>query len=118
LINSNQSHANVVSADSIFRIDWEGELVNAPFFDVEDEYFVKTDPRLASVVALELMDLFYGVNQGRNVVEFIPDFPNHIERLAKNTASLLAELKTSDRYQRVMAKQAAEAETPTPPPAN
>lgn len=57
-INDSQSHANVVSSHSVFRIDDTGELINAPFFDIEDDYFVKSDLWLASAVALELMDLF------------------------------------------------------------
>jgi hypothetical protein len=56
LINNGQSHANVISADSVFRIDDTGELINAPFFDIEDDYFVKTALWLAASVALELMD--------------------------------------------------------------
>ena len=63
LINNAQSHANVVSADSVFRIADQGDLVSAPFFDIEDDYFVKTDLWLASSIAVELMDLFYGVNK-------------------------------------------------------
>jgi hypothetical protein len=108
LINNFQSHANVVSAHGVFRIDDTGELINAPFFDIEDDYFVKADLWLASAVALEMMDLFYGVNSGRNVIEFMPNFPEFIARLESDTTTLLAERKAADRYKNAMLEQVAD----------
>jgi hypothetical protein len=108
LINNSQSHANVVSAHSVFRIGDTGELINAPFFDIEDDYFVKSDLWLASAVALEMMDLFYGVNGGQNVIEFMPGFPDFIGRLERDTNALLAELKATDRYKNAAWKQVAD----------
>jgi hypothetical protein len=108
LINNSQSHANVVSAHSVFQINDTGELINAPFFDIEDNYFVKSDLWLASAVALEIMELFYEVNIERNVIEFMPGFPEFIRRLESDTNARLAELKGADRYQRTMARQAAD----------
>lgn len=48
-----------------------------------------------------------GVNKGCDVIEFIPNFPDHAGKLARNTDMLLGELKATDRYQKAMAKQAA-----------
>jgi hypothetical protein len=107
LINNNQSHANVISADSVFRIDDTGELINAPFFDIEDDYFVKTDLWLAAGIALELMDWFYGVNKGRDVIAFAPRFVEDVQALAKEADALRAEMVATDRYQRAMAKMDA-----------
>jgi hypothetical protein len=90
----------VTSAHNVFRIDSGGEHISAPFFDIEDDYFVKSDLWLASAVAIEIMDLFFGVNQGRNVIEFISGFPDHLHRAASDTEALLAELKDSERYKR------------------
>jgi hypothetical protein len=104
LINDAQSHANVVSSDSVFRIAATGDVIDAPFFDIEDEYFVKTDLWLTASVALELMDLFYGVNAGRNVIEFIPNFPAFIGRLQSDTATLRMEMMATTRYQAAMAR--------------
>jgi hypothetical protein len=42
-INVSSSHANIISAHNTFRIEESGERAGAPFFDVEDDYFVKTD---------------------------------------------------------------------------
>jgi hypothetical protein len=78
-----------------------------PFFDVEHDYFVKTDLWQSAAVALELMDLFYGVNKGRDVITFHPDFAPYIERLARTTDALLAKQKTTERYKRAAAKLSA-----------
>ena len=107
LINQAQSHANVVSAHSVFRIADTGDLINAPFFDIEDDYFVKGDLWLVAAVALDLMDLFYGVNASRNVIEFIPDFPAHFARLHSDTATLHAGLTATDRFKAATAKAGA-----------
>ena len=53
--------------------------MGAPFFDIEDEYFVKADLWLTSSVAITLMDFFFGVagqvaGGGHGVMEFRPDF--------------------------------------------
>jgi hypothetical protein len=103
-INSSAAHANIVSADSVFRIADAGDQINAPFFDVEDEYFVKCDLWLIASVALSLMDLFYGVNQDRNVIGFIEGFPDTVGRLARETDALNAEIRDTDRYKRAAKK--------------
>ena len=99
-INSSAAHANIISADSVFRVAETGDQIRAPFFDIEDEYFVKSDLWLIASVAITLMDLFYGVNQERNVIEFRPSFPRTIGRMAAESNFLLDELKATDRIQR------------------
>lgn len=108
-INSSAAHANIISADSVFRIADSGDQISAPFFDIEDEYFVTTDLWLLASVAITLMDLLYGVNQSRNVIEFRPDFPDVIGRMAYDSNSLLAEMKATDRFKRAMEKFGAPA---------
>lgn len=104
LINNNQAHTNVIMADSIFQMDDTGELANAPFFDIEDNYFVKGDLWLTATIALELADWFYGINKGRDVIEFAPGFVDEMQALAKGTDSLRAEMVETDRYKAAMAK--------------
>jgi hypothetical protein len=104
LINDNHSHTNVVSSDSVFRIDDTGELINAPFFDIEDAYFVKTDLWLAAGIALELMDWFYGVNKGRDVIAFAPGFVDDVQRLAKATDAMRAEIVATEQFKAAMKK--------------
>jgi hypothetical protein len=88
-INMSTAHANIVSSGSTFRVSDAGDLINAPFFDIEDDYFVKADLWQTASIALTLMDLFYGVNQGRNVIAFYPDFAASVGRLAQETDVLL-----------------------------
>jgi len=103
-INASTAHANIVSSDSVFRIADTGDAINAPFFDIEDEYFIRTDLWHIGSIAITLMDLFYGVNQGRNVIDFCRDFPLHIDRLARESNALLDEMKATDRFKRAVAK--------------
>lgn len=107
LINNSQSHANIVSTDSVFQISDAGDWINAPFFDREDDYFVKADLWLASSIALELMDLFYGINKGRNVIGFIDDFPVYFAQFERDTAALRAKVMATERYKAAAAKAAA-----------
>ncbi len=99
-INLSTAHANIVSSESTFRIAEAGDTINAPFFDIEDDYVVKVDLWQTGSIALTLLDFFYGVNQGRNVIEFCLGFPRHVERLAKDNDALISELKSTDRFKR------------------
>ena len=103
-INVSAAHANIVSSGSAFRVAETGDLINVPFFDIEDQYFVKADLWQTASIALTLMDLFYGVNKERNVIAFYPDFANSLGRLAQETDALLAEMKAADRFKRGLAK--------------
>ena len=105
-INEWAAHANVLSSERVFRVQ-DGGVANTPFFDVEDNYLVKTDLWQSAAVALELMDLFYGVNRGRDVITFHADFARYMERLTRMTHTLLDEQKASERYKRAMARLAA-----------
>ena len=71
--------------------------MNALFFDIEDEYFIKGDLWLISSVAITLMDFFFGVagnvaTGGRAVMEFRPDFQRTVQGLAAESNALHAEL--------------------------
>ena len=103
-INDQQAHANIVSTDSIFGIAEDGAMVNAPFFDAEDEHFVKIDLWLVSSIAVTLMDLFYGVNNGRNVITFMDRFPEFHRRLESDTEALRQEIMATERAQTALTK--------------
>lgn len=103
-INVSAAHANIVSSGSVFRIADAGDAISAPFFDIEDEYFVKVALWRIGSVAITLMDLFYGVNQGRDVLDFCPDFALHLQHAAKESDALLDELKATDRFKRAAEK--------------
>jgi hypothetical protein len=104
LINNLTAHANIVSTDQVFRVSERGDMIDAPFFDVEDEYYVKADLWLMSSIAVELMDLFCGVNQGRGAIEFAPDFPAHLKVAVQRANALHAEITSTERYKRAMEK--------------
>jgi hypothetical protein len=104
LINSFSAHANVVTADIVFRINDAGDGVDTPFFDIEDEYHVKGDLWLISSVAITLMDLMYGVNQSSNAIKFPSDFHHMIEQMLADNRALLADIKETERYKLALDK--------------
>jgi hypothetical protein len=108
-INSSAAHANIISGDSTFRMADDHSAASAPFFDVQDEYFVKADLWLISSVAITLMDLFFGVagdvgRTGRSVIDFRSDFQHTVQGLAAENNELLAEIQASKRFQIAMKK--------------
>jgi hypothetical protein len=103
-INQSAAHANIISSHNVYRVAVDGEVVNIPFFDLEDEYLVKVDLWQVASVSLELIDLLYGVNLKHDVIEFVPGFADDVGRLARESESLLAEMKATDRYKRAAAK--------------
>ena len=103
-INESAAHANLVSANSVFRVNDAGDLANAPFFDVEDDHHVKTDLWLISCVALTLMDFFYGVNLQHNALEFVGGFSETLQRYAAANTALRDQMMQTDRYKAAMSK--------------
>ena len=65
---------------------------------------VEVDLWQTGSIALTLVDFFYGVNQGRNVIEFCHGFADHVNRLAKDNNALIDELKSTDRFKRAQLK--------------
>jgi hypothetical protein len=63
-INNQDAHANIISADATYRAGQTAAGADLPFFDIEDEHFVKADLWRISSAAITLMDLFYGVTEG------------------------------------------------------
>jgi hypothetical protein len=113
-INDQTAHANIVSANATLRVDQM--KVAMPFFDVEDEDFVRVDLWLIGKVAIRLMHLFDRVAKevarttGRSPLEFRPDFPDAIAGLAAETDALQDEIKGSDRYKTAMRKEKERSE--------
>ncbi|MBB3571985.1 hypothetical protein [Rhizobium sp. BK491] len=103
-INSSAAHANIISADSVFRIGDAGDQISAPFFDIEDEYHVKTDLWLTASVAIGLMDLLYRVNQSRNVIEFRDNFSATFAQMTASNDALREEMTATDRYKKATEK--------------
>lgn len=101
--NEFASHSNLIYGQKTFQYDdWKNRF-DTPFFDIGDEYHVKTDLWMLTNVGLILMDLFYKVNNGRNVIEFADDFPHRMTTLATENDTLKAGMISSDRYKEAMA---------------
>ena len=49
------------------------------------------------------MDLLYGVNQTRNAIEFVENFPEYLLHVARQNDALHAEITSTARYKRAMA---------------
>jgi hypothetical protein len=115
-INNQTAHANIVSADATFRAGQTADVVDLPFFDAENEHFVKADLGVISSVALGLMRLFYAVTEdvaratGRSVLEFRLDFPSRVSCFEAERKSLRDEIKGSDFYKTAMRKEKERSE--------
>jgi hypothetical protein len=77
-----------------------------PFFDREDAYHIKTDLWRIGQVGIVLLDLFYSVNQDRNVIKLVDDFLPRFEALAEQNRVLHAEMTSTQRYKSAMRKAA------------
>jgi len=101
-INNTGAHANFVNTYNNLRTDYEQGWFSAPFFDIEDEYLVKTDLWRIGSVAITLLDLFYGVNDGLNVIKFVDNFLPVFQKLVKKDKTLREEMMSSERFKRAM----------------
>ena len=104
LINNFGAHANIVVTAQTFDVNDAGTEISAPFFDLEDEYHVKTDLWQTASIAIVLMDLLYGVNKTWGVLEFIPDFEFHFQRVYDQNVALLKEMQSTGRYKQALAR--------------
>jgi hypothetical protein len=106
-INTSTTHANLIATHNTFRPDYEAGLFVAPFFDMEDEHYVKIDLFMVGDVALILLLFFYEVNEGRNVIKFVYDFWPQIQTLRQNVEALRAEILATERVKHAMEIEAA-----------
>lgn len=106
-INVSTAHANLLNTYNTFQPDDKARAFAAPFFDFEDEYYVKSDLWLIGKVALTLLDLFYGVNAELNLVKLIDDFEARFSQLAQQSETLRQEMMSTDRYKQTMTQEKA-----------
>jgi hypothetical protein len=106
-INASTAHANLIYTGSNFEVVDDG--VSSPFFDIEDDYFVRTDLWRIGNIAISLLDLFYGVNQRVGSIKFVDDFSDRFCVLVERSNALNAEMKATDRYKAAEAKAEAAA---------
>lgn len=99
-INKSTAHSNIVYAHNNFRFDSKQGKFITPFFDIEDDYLVKTDLWQIGNIAMGLMDLFYGVNKDLDVIKFIDDFVPRLKTLEVENHRLRAEMMNTERFKR------------------
>lgn len=97
-INNSTAHSNIVYAHNNFQYDGKKGRFITPYFDIEDEYLVKTDLWQIGNIAMGLMDLFYGVNKDLGVIKFVGDFVARLKTLEVENHRLKAEMMKTDRY--------------------
>jgi len=100
LINKLSAHSNIVSAHKNFNFDTDNKKFETPFFDIEDEYHVKTDLWMIGNIAMGLMDLFSGVNKNLGVVKFIDEFIPRLKSLEAQNHKLKDELMKNPRFKK------------------
>lgn len=87
-INESTSHSNIINGMLNFTYDSEDDSFKTPFFDIENEYHVKTDLWMVGDIAFGLMDLFYGVNLEYKVLTFTSNFLDRMKTLKAKDISL------------------------------
>ncbi len=100
IINKSGAHSNIADAHSTFNFDDVSRRFDTPFFDIEDDYFVKSDLWLIANVAMGLLRLFFEVNRTLNVVMFADDFERRIKELSTDNDRLRAEMMQTEPYHR------------------
>lgn len=101
-INTSSAHANIVYAHNNFRFDSDTGKFDTPFFDIEDEHWVKTDLWSIANIIMGLVDLFYGVNKDLNVIKFNDDFVPRLKALENENIRLKNLMMETDRYKKAM----------------
>lgn len=97
VINKYVAHSNIVSAQQTFKHDLEAGTFNTPFFDYEDDMWVKTDLWQIANIALGIIDLFYGVNQNLGVIKFRDGWLDTFQRLDRENKRLKTEMRAHER---------------------
>jgi hypothetical protein len=104
-INETTAHANLVYTGANFEV--ADDDVSAPFFDFEDSHAVKTELWRIGNIAINLLYLFYGVNQSVGSIKFVDDFHAQLGGLVSRSNALRAEMMATDRYKEAEAAKAA-----------
>lgn len=101
IINNSTAHSNIVYAFKNFSLEeLEKKGFSTPFFDIEDEFHIKSDFWFLGNLALGIMDLFYGVNKKYNRVVFKDDFISELKTLEKENHRIKAEMMQDPRVKK------------------
>ena len=100
-INESVAHANIVYAFETFNIVTEGRTgFSTPFFDIEDEFQIKTDLLMVSNIAMGMIRLFLDVNRSERVFQPPDGFEQDFDAVMREHDRLRAEIKGHERFRR------------------
>lgn len=99
IINKSCAHSNIIYAQRNFKMAKEERPgFQTPFFDIEDEYLIKTDLWMVGNIVLVLMDLFNEANKSYNIITFSDDFVRRLLELDEDNRRLKAEMMRHPRF--------------------
>jgi hypothetical protein len=102
VINKCSAHANFIDTTHNFSLSEDESWASAPYFDIADDHLIKTDLWFAASIALELLDMFFGVAADAKGIVFVDDFQDRFNRLVAENNRLCTEMKATDRYKEAM----------------
>jgi hypothetical protein len=108
-INAWTAHANLITTDGTFAMQEGARWMATPFFDREDEHFVRVDLWRLGHTALTILDLFRQANSGVDGVVFADDYRASFVRLLEENKRLYQEIAASDWFKRARAAAARRA---------
>jgi hypothetical protein len=102
LINSSTSHSSIIYGHNNFKM--KDYVFETPFFDIEDEYLVKTNLWMIGNIIMGITDLLYGVVKDYKGVVFSDDFIERLHTLEVENHRLKAEMMETERYKKSVKK--------------
>ena len=103
-LNETMSHTNLVLAQANFKRVGKTHY-EAPFFDADDQHFIRADFWLAGKCALVALDLFFGVNETTRAIELVDNFQGQFDYLLRQNFALRDELMKDPHYTRAEARR-------------
>jgi hypothetical protein len=97
-IINKSAHSNIADAHLTFNFDAVNRHFDTPFFDFENDYFVKSDLWLIANVEMGLMRLFFQVNRTLDVIVFADAFKGRLKELSTENGRLRAEMMQTEPY--------------------
>ncbi|HEY2710148.1 MAG TPA: hypothetical protein VGI95_19050 [Caulobacteraceae bacterium] len=106
-INETFAHAYLQNTHQNFEWSGDGQMMETPFFDIEDDHLVKTRLWQIANIARGLLDLYYAVRKKHGGFVFRDDFEAIFRTLSQQNDALRDEMMATDRYKAAMATGAA-----------
>ncbi len=105
VINSSTAHSNLIYAMQNFALDSGSDQFVTPFFDKEEDYHLKGNLWMIANISYGLMDLFFGINMGKNLLKFQPDFASRLTALRTRNDELKTAMMASPRFKASLVKK-------------